>query len=210
MRPRDRVTVLAGAMPEVESLRAALRPWCDGRVALDRLELSHVTVGPRGPVRLLLEAGERPDPAHLPIGRDDINAVIAQFLTSYYIGQETNAAQTAELAQYELIGGGWRNSLAFLEKSGRNLTPDKLPAREVAQLYAACDQHLRRVIEALQPEWLIGVGDFAERRAKFLFGNSAVKLGKILHPSPASPAANKDWAGQATRQLQDFGVWESK
>ena len=51
-----------------------------------------------------------------PIGRDDINAVIAQFLTTYYIGQETNAAQAAELAQYELIGGGWRNSLVFLEK----------------------------------------------------------------------------------------------
>src|SRR5438552_13636583 len=51
-----------------------------------------------------------------PISRDDINAVIAQFLTTYYIGQETNAAQAAELAQYELIGGGWRNSLAFLEK----------------------------------------------------------------------------------------------
>ena len=60
MRPRDRVTVLAGAMTEVESLRAALRPWWDGEAALDRLELSHVTVGPRGPVRLLLE-GPGPD-----------------------------------------------------------------------------------------------------------------------------------------------------
>jgi predicted Zn-dependent peptidase len=51
-----------------------------------------------------------------PIGKDDITAVIAQFLTTYYIGQETNAAQGAGLAQYELIGGGWRNSLQFLEK----------------------------------------------------------------------------------------------
>jgi zinc protease len=51
-----------------------------------------------------------------PIGPDDITAVIAQFLTTYYIGQETNAAQANELAQYELIGGGWRNSLMFLEK----------------------------------------------------------------------------------------------
>jgi predicted Zn-dependent peptidase len=57
-----------------------------------------------------------------PIGRDDINAVIAQFLTTYYIGQETNAAQAAELAQYEIIGGGWRNSLVFLEKL-RAVTP---------------------------------------------------------------------------------------
>ena len=51
-----------------------------------------------------------------PVSKDDITAVIAQFLTTYYIGQETNAAQAASMAQYELIGGGWRNSLQFLEK----------------------------------------------------------------------------------------------
>jgi single-strand selective monofunctional uracil DNA glycosylase len=98
--------------------------------------------------------------------------------------------------------------LSFLEKSGRNVTPDKLPARQAAPLYAACDEHLRRVIRVLQPEWLIGIGGFAERRARLLFANSGLKLGKILHPSPASPVANRDWAGQATRQLQGLGVWE--
>jgi predicted Zn-dependent peptidase len=67
-----------------------------------------------------------------PINRDDINAVVAQFLTSYYIGQETNAAQAAELAQYELIGGGWRNSLAFLEKL-RAVTP--IDVQRVSQKY---------------------------------------------------------------------------
>jgi predicted Zn-dependent peptidase len=67
-----------------------------------------------------------------PIGHDDINAVIAQFLTSYYIGEETNAAQAAELAQYELIGGGWRNSLTFLEKL-RAVTPADV--QRVAQKY---------------------------------------------------------------------------
>jgi predicted Zn-dependent peptidase len=51
-----------------------------------------------------------------PVGADDIHSVIAQYLTQYYIGQETNAAQAGELAQYELIGGGWRNSIDFLEK----------------------------------------------------------------------------------------------
>lgn len=66
------------------------------------------------------------------IGRDDINAVIAQFLTNYYIGQETNTAQAAELAQYELIGGGWRNSLAFLEKL-RAVTPADV--QRVSQKY---------------------------------------------------------------------------
>ena len=51
-----------------------------------------------------------------PVSKDDITAVIAQFLTTYYIGQETNAAQAVSMAQYELIGGGWRNSLQFLER----------------------------------------------------------------------------------------------
>jgi single-strand selective monofunctional uracil DNA glycosylase len=99
--------------------------------------------------------------------------------------------------------------LAFLEESGRNLTPDKLPARAMAQLYTACDWHLRRVIEVLQPEWVIGIGDFAEKRARLVFANSSLKVGRILHPSPASPAANKNWAGKVTRQLQNLGVWEA-
>lgn len=51
-----------------------------------------------------------------PVSADDIHAVIAQYLTTYYLGQETNAAQAGELAQYELIGGGWRSSVDFLEK----------------------------------------------------------------------------------------------
>jgi predicted Zn-dependent peptidase len=51
-----------------------------------------------------------------PVSADDIQAVVAQYLTTYYLGQETNAAQAGELAQYELIGGGWRNSVSFLEK----------------------------------------------------------------------------------------------
>ncbi|MEK6336968.1 MAG: pitrilysin family protein [Acidobacteriota bacterium] len=67
-----------------------------------------------------------------PIGPDDINAVIAQFLTTYYLSQETNAAQAADLAQSELIGGGWRNSLMFLEKL-RAVTPADV--QRVAQKY---------------------------------------------------------------------------
>ena len=97
--------------------------------------------------------------------------------------------------------------LAFLEESGRNLTPDKFPATETARLYAACDEHLRQVVAALQPEWLVGVGDFAEKRARLVLQGTNVRFGRILHPSPASPAANRDWAGAATKQLETTGVW---
>lgn len=97
--------------------------------------------------------------------------------------------------------------LAFLETSGCNRTPDKLPASERDPLFAVCDQHLRAVIEALGPEWLIAIGDFAAKRAQHVFPNTRPQIGRILHPSPASPAANRDWAGAATRELQRLGVW---
>jgi len=67
-----------------------------------------------------------------PVSKDDINSIIAQFLTTYYIGQETNAAQAGGLAQYELIGGGWRNSLQVFEKL-RAVTPADV--QRVAQKY---------------------------------------------------------------------------
>ena len=98
--------------------------------------------------------------------------------------------------------------LVFMEESGRNFTPDKLPAAELASVEAACDEHLRAAIAALQPEWLIGVGGFAEAQAlKQLKHFPKLKTGRILHPSPASPAANRDWAGVATKQLTALGIW---
>ena len=99
--------------------------------------------------------------------------------------------------------------LVFCEKSGCNRTPDKLPARELAPVLDACDTHLARVIGILQPEWVIGVGDFAEKRAQAVLSDKGVKIGKILHPSPASPEANRGWAEKATAQLVALGVWNS-
>lgn len=96
--------------------------------------------------------------------------------------------------------------LAFFDH-GRNLTPDKLPANETAPLEAACDEHLRALVLALQPEWLIGVGGFAEARAAEALQGLPVKIGRVLHPSPASPAANRGWAEAAEKQLRALGIW---
>lgn len=98
--------------------------------------------------------------------------------------------------------------LLFVADSGANLTPDKLPARSTAPLYAACDDHLRAVIAALQPEWIVGVGGFAaDRAAQALGEDGPLRLGRILHPSPASPAANRGWAAAAERELIGAGIW---
>ncbi len=98
--------------------------------------------------------------------------------------------------------------LVFMEESARNRTPDKLSKDERQAVYRACDKHLTRLIEILQPEWLVGVGDFALGRAKdALPDRLEIQLGKVLHPSPASPAANRGWAEQATRQMESMGIW---
>lgn len=99
--------------------------------------------------------------------------------------------------------------LAFCEQSGCNRTPDKLPPAERHPLLEICDAHLRRVLNILEPQWLIGIGDFAVRhgRAACEKLERQIQVGQILHPSPASPAANRGWAQKATEQLIELGVW---
>ena len=97
--------------------------------------------------------------------------------------------------------------LAFFEGK-RNLTPDKLPAAEQAPLLAACDKHLRTLVEITGTEWVIGIGAWSEARAREACAGMAVNFGRVLHPSPASPAANRGWSEAATKQLHTLGVWK--
>ena len=99
--------------------------------------------------------------------------------------------------------------LVFMEASARNRTPDKLPAAEREPLDAACDKHLGTVLRVLDPEHVVGVGAYAEKclmRVVDGIGKTP-NVSRILHPSPASPAANKGWAEKATAQLIEAGVW---
>jgi single-strand selective monofunctional uracil DNA glycosylase len=97
--------------------------------------------------------------------------------------------------------------LAFLDESGRNRTPDRLPVCEREALFAACDRHLHDVLRILDPVWLIGVGGFAATRAQVATDGGTTKVGRIEHPSPANPRANRDWPQLATAQLTGQGVW---
>jgi single-strand selective monofunctional uracil DNA glycosylase len=100
--------------------------------------------------------------------------------------------------------------LAFLEAGGRNRTPDKLPAAEREPLFEACDAALGRVVEALGVEAVIGVGAYAETRLRSVLRGAGTEdaylVGRILHPSPASPAANRGWAEQAEASLRSYGL----
>jgi single-strand selective monofunctional uracil DNA glycosylase len=97
--------------------------------------------------------------------------------------------------------------LAFLTETGSNLTPTQLRGVEREPLARICDAHLLRVLEILRPKWVIGVGDFATERARIAAVGSSIRVAQILHPSPASPAANRGWAEKATAQLETAGVW---
>lgn len=101
--------------------------------------------------------------------------------------------------------------LLFLEAGGRNLTPDRLPVAEREPLEAACDAHLARLVAAMRPTYLVGIGRFAADRCRRVI-NAAYEadppqIVQVLHPSPASPAANRGWADQAAAQLIEAGVW---
>jgi single-strand selective monofunctional uracil DNA glycosylase len=95
--------------------------------------------------------------------------------------------------------------LVFMEASGRNRTPDKLPADERVPLFTACDEALRQSVDVMRPEVVIGVGGFAERRAREALAAFDLRIGGMLHPSPASPLANRNWSKQADDALNRLG-----
>lgn len=97
--------------------------------------------------------------------------------------------------------------LGFLETSGRNFTPDRLPAAHLATLRQACDAHLARALRALAPSAAIGIGGFARARLEAVLGDAAAPcIAQILHPSPASPLANRGWAEQVDAQWRALGL----
>jgi zinc protease len=61
-----------------------------------------------------------------------VGEFINPYLTGYWMGQETNMEQASMLATYEVVGGGWKNSLDFQGKL-RSVTPEDV--RRVATEY---------------------------------------------------------------------------
>ncbi len=89
--------------------------------------------------------------------------------------------------------------LLFLA-SGRNLIPAGLRAAEARALEAICDRAFSGLLQALQPAAIVGIGRYAEQQARRLAGER-VPVSYLPHPSPASPAANRDWPALAEQAL---------
>ena len=102
--------------------------------------------------------------------------------------------------------------LSFMTESGRNFTPDKLPKDEQEMLFEACDEHLRATARILNATWMLGIGKFAEKRIntalKNVIESGGLRSGTILHPSPASPAANRGWSEAAAKKMKEYGLWD--
>lgn len=96
--------------------------------------------------------------------------------------------------------------LSFMEESGRNRTPDKLPVKERTPLIDACDRALLQTIEYLSPRYVIGVGVFAATRINRLCRGSGRVTGRITHPSPANPLANQGWTQRVRLELEALGI----
>ena len=96
--------------------------------------------------------------------------------------------------------------LCFMEASGANFTPDKIPSAQREPLFEACDEALRESVEILKPRLVVGVGQFAAKRAQIALAGLDVKVGCILHPSPQSPKANTGWARIVEQELAALGV----
>lgn len=97
--------------------------------------------------------------------------------------------------------------LIWMRESGANITPTQLTPEQRTQIDAACQQHLQEIIRILQPSALVGVGLYAMKQlaiAQKALGDKERLVAPILHPSPASPMANKCWPDKPREQLVDI------
>jgi single-strand selective monofunctional uracil DNA glycosylase len=95
--------------------------------------------------------------------------------------------------------------LLMLGGSGKNITPDNISGSAKQEVLEICDQHLIEVVDSLAIERIVGIGKYAEKRAKLALPKHDIEITTCWHPSPASPLANRndgaDWRGQVKSVL---------
>jgi single-strand selective monofunctional uracil DNA glycosylase len=96
--------------------------------------------------------------------------------------------------------------LLFMEESGRNRTPDKIKIIERKPLLRACNAALQQTVDWLQPEFVVGIGQFARMQAEKALSGYPITIGQITHPSPANPKANQGWDQRVTQELKTLGI----
>jgi single-strand selective monofunctional uracil DNA glycosylase len=93
--------------------------------------------------------------------------------------------------------------LLILGETGRNITPVDIPKSIINPILDLCDQHLKSVVDIMGIERIIGVGNYAKKRAKTIVPE--LDIDAMWHPSPASPLANRnggaDWRENVASKL---------
>jgi zinc protease len=59
------------------------------------------------------------------IRKEGLKAIISGFLTNYYTKLETNDTQASKLAEYELLGGGWKRDQTWIDEVDK-VTPEDI------------------------------------------------------------------------------------
>lgn len=175
-------------------------PWGMAQTGVPFGEVEHV----RDWLKIACEIG-RPEvehPSRPVLGLDcERSEVSGRRLWGYLkerFGEPSRLAERLLVANY--------CPLLFLEQSGRNRTPDKLPRVEREPLLAACDRAMGELLKLVKPRLVIGVGKWAEERARNLVESTSLgaEVAGVPHPSPANPAANRGWGAELGKLLDRF------
>ena len=93
--------------------------------------------------------------------------------------------------------------LLILGETGRNVTPVDLPKSTIEPVLKACDQHLQSVVDIMGIESVVGVGNYAKKRAQSIL--EEIHFDSMWHPSPESPLAIRnggaDWRANAISNI---------
>jgi len=177
-------TIVLGINPGPHGMGQVGIPFAATSVVRDLLDITGIpvnqpeTVDPRRPV------------VGLDYPREEVSGTRLWGLLAEHYGDADAIASHVFLVNHCPL-------MLFSGPRATNITPDKVGGFTAQALLDRCDQHLNEVVSVIDAERVIGVGKFAESRAKDALRGHSVEILGCWHPSPASPLANRnggaDW-----------------
>ncbi len=185
-------TVVLGMNPGPHGMGQMGIPFAATSVVRDLLGITGIPVGQPEP------ADSRRPVVGLEYPREEVSGTRLWGLLSEHYGDAGAIASRVFLVNHCPL-------MLFSGPRATNITPDKVGGKSARALLERCDQHLREVVAALDAQRVIGVGKFAESRARSALADEAVGVVGCWHPSPASPLANRnggaDWRANVREVL---------
>jgi len=177
-------TIVLGMNPGPHGMGQVGIPFAATSVVRDLLEITGIPVN----------QPETPDPRRPVVGleypREEVSGTRLWGLLAERYGDADAIASHVFLVNHCPL-------MLFSGPRATNITPDKIAGSTAQELLERCDEHLREVVSILNTERVIGVGKFAESRARSALDDGTIEVVGCWHPSPASPLANRnggaDW-----------------